>query len=749
MTSSGTESATISAGTESVTRNGGTENATREAGAESTARGGKNIVLPPQRALPADPPTEFQQLVSAATGQALTVYGASLFRNVPSTFSPIDLAPVTSDYAIGPEDELRVRIWGGTNYSGNLRVDRSGNVYLPEAGSVHVAGLKFGELDQHLRAALARVYRNFDLSVDIGRIRSMQIYVTGQARRPGVYTVSSLSSLVDALFASGGPSPQGSLRHILLKREGKEIADFDLYALLMQGDKSHDMRLLPEDVLYIPGSGRQVAITGSIRNPAIYELRGQETIADLLEMAGKTTVLSSNARISLERVGPDKQRQAMEFALDAAGTTAKLEDGDILHIYSILPNYKNTVAIRGNVANPGHFSFKPGMHLSDLIPDRDSLVTRDYWWNRSRLGMQGADFAPAPKAAIGTARVGGAAIAEPQSLETPKTDVHLLSPEINWGYAVIERLDPDTLRTSLIPFDLGKLVLHHDASQDLALQAGDTVTIFSQADINVPRDDQTKYVKLEGEFVHAGIYSVQPGESLRDLVTRAGGFSSMAYLYGSEFTRESTRILQQQHIDSYLRSLDFQMERNAQEITAYSLSNPSNSDSTGTGAKAVQTAQQGLLAKIAAVRATGRIVLQMRPNSAGVEAIPPIALEDKDTFIVPSIPATVFVVGSVFNQNAFIYRPKNTVGEYLKLAGGPTRTADKRYAFLLRADGSILSRAESNGFRGSSFEKARLNPGDCIVIPEKAVRLSSSKAILDWSQSISSMAMSGIIASKL
>src|SRR5208282_5506081 len=129
-------------------------------------------------------------------------------------------APVSSGYVIGPEDEIRVRIWGQISYSGNLRVDRSGDIYLPQAGTVHVAGLQFSALDQHLRSAVARNYRNFDLSVDIGRIRSMQIYVTGQARRPGAYTVSSLSSLVDALFASGGPSPQGSLRHIMLKREG-------------------------------------------------------------------------------------------------------------------------------------------------------------------------------------------------------------------------------------------------------------------------------------------------------------------------------------------------------------------------------------------------------------------------------------------------------------------------------------------------------------------------------------------------
>jgi protein involved in polysaccharide export with SLBB domain len=541
--------------------------ATTSSASESASLGGRSREQPREQALPPDPPTEFQEFVAATTGQMLPIYGVSLFRNVPSTFSPSDLAPVSSDYVIGPEDEIRVRIWGQIVYAGNLRVDRSGNIYLPQAGTVHVAGLEFSALDQHLRSAVARMYRNFDLSVDIGRIRSMQIYVTGQARRPGVYTVSSLSSLVDALFASGGPSPQGSLRHIELKRDGKTIAGFDLYALLIHGDKSKDIRLLPEDVLYIPAAGSQVALTGSIRNPGIYEVHAGETIGDLIEAAGKTTALSSSARISLERVGGDQHRQAMEFPLDASGLAAPLADGDILRIYPIVPAYRQTVTLRGNVANPGRFSLRPGMHLSDLIPDRDSLVSRDYWWKRSHLGLPVPEFEPAippvltptgqqafGAGATNAGQTGSVATASSQPTETPiargaeqskRNNVSLSVPDINWDYAVIERLDAETLKTSLISFDLGRLVLNHDASQDIELQAGDAITIFSQADIRVPLDKQTKYVDLEGEFVHAGIYSVQPGETLRDLVRRAGGLTSNAYLYGSEFTRESTRALQQ------------------------------------------------------------------------------------------------------------------------------------------------------------------------------------------------------------
>jgi protein involved in polysaccharide export with SLBB domain len=363
---------------------------------ESSEIGGqpKGRTSTENRNLPPETLTEFQKFVAATIGQLLPIYGANLFRNVPSTFAPNDISPVTSDYVIGPDDELRIRMWGQVNYSGNLRVDRSGEIYIPDVGGVHVAGLQFSALDQHLRSAIGRVYRNFDLSVDMGRIRSMQIYVTGQARRPGAYTVSSLSSLVDALFASGGPTAQGSLRHIELRRAGKTVVDFDLYALLIHGDKSKDARLEPEDVIYIPAMGSQVAILGSIHSPGIYELRGAETIGDLIDAAGKTTAVASNGRISLERVGARQVRQAMEFPFDASGLAAPLADGDILRVFSIVPAYQKTVTLRGNVANPGRFAWHQGMHLSDLIPDRDSLLSRDYWWKRSHLGLPSPEFEP-------------------------------------------------------------------------------------------------------------------------------------------------------------------------------------------------------------------------------------------------------------------------------------------------------------------------------------------------------------------
>jgi len=735
--------------------------------------------------LPPDLPSEFQKFVAATTGELLPIYGVNLFNNVPSTFSPSNLAPVTPEYVIGPEDELRVRIWGQITFGGNLRVDRSGNIYLPEVGIVHVAGLQFSALDQHLRQAIGRTYRNFDLSVDIGQIRSMQIYLTGEARRPGAYTVSSLSSLIDALFASGGPSSQGSLRHILVNRDGKTIADFDLYALLIHGDKSKDIRLLPEDVLYIPPAGPQVAITGSIRNPAIYELTASESIGDLIESAGKTTAMSSTARISLERVGQDQHRQAMEFGLDARGLAVPLADGDVLRIYPILPAYEKTVTLRGDVANPGRFGWRPGMRLSDLIPDQDSLVSRDYWWKRSHLGLPVPEFEstvseaarnqnssdasrPAFDASVSQEKLRSSLTQEAQqdfpraesappnqtgntgtigsqlaqrptpngAVQSRRNDVRLSIPEVNWDYAVIERVDPATLRTSLVSFDLGKLVLDHDAGQNLALMPGDTVTIFSQADIRVSLAKQTKYVVLEGEFVHSGVYSVQPGESLRDLVSRAGGLTEKAYLYGAEFTRESTRLLQQQRIDEYVRTVSDNAVRGTQAL-ASSASSPDD-------VSASRVAAQELSARLSQIRATGRIVLEFRADASNVNDVPALSLENGDHFVVPFVPATVNVVGAVNDQNSFLFQHGRSVGHYLDLAGGPNRNADWRHSFVIRADGSVVSGPGGNRlslWSSSAFKQLRLNPGDTIVVPDKTFRPSALRGVSDWTQIFSQLAL--------
>jgi protein involved in polysaccharide export with SLBB domain len=779
---------------------------------------------PTQITFPPEPLTEFQKFIASTTGQILPIYGADLFRQVPSTFAPVDMAPVPPDYVIGPGDELRIRVWGQVNFSADVRVDRSGEVYLPQVGQVHVAGMPFSALDSHLRSAVSRVYKNFDLTVDVGQIRAIQVYFAGEARRPGVYTVSSLSTLVDALFASGGPSTSGSFRHILLRRARVDVTDFDLYSLLVHGDKSKDVKLENGDVLFIPPAGPQVAVTGSVMKPAIYELRTGETLEDAIEDAGGASGVAAQRRVSIERIDEHRDRYAMEVAWDKAGLATPLAEGDLLYVFSIIPRYQMTVTMRGNIANPGRFAWHEGMHVSDLIPDKDSLITRNYWWKRGQLGLPGPEFEPLQRlpnlrqpttateiprrlltqpqvpsdaaargdtqpgqtgqsglsndltnsqadqlsqpgqndlssqgsaAAAGqmgtmsarnlpaSQRAGSASLAAGQlsgpalAMEGEHTEVGPIAPEIDWDYAVIERLDPDTLKTVLLPFDLGKLVLQHDASQNLLLRPGDVVSIFSQGDIRVPVAQQTKFVRLDGEFVHAGVYTALPGETLRDLVQRAGGFTAGAYLYGSEFTRESTRSIQQRRMDEYVEALEMQMERGNLSLAAAATANPAQ---LASGA-AAQSSEQQLLGRLRQMRATGRIVLEFRAGSNGIDALPDIALEDGDRFAVPPVPASVNVVGAVYDQNSFLYETGRRAGTYLHLAGGPNQDADRKHIFIIRGDGSVISRAAENGIWGNEFDNLRMNPGDTIVVPNKTFKPSLLGGIMGWSQLFSQFAL--------
>ena len=294
----------------------------------------------------------------------------------------------------------------------------------------------------------------------------------------------------------------------------------------------------------------------------------------------------------------------------------------------------------------------------------------------------------------------------------PRNDVSLSAPDINWSYAVIERQDKTTLTTALIPFNLGKLVLDKDTSQNPELEPGDVVTIFSKADIQVPQAEQTRLVHLEGEFISSGVYSVKPGETLRELVERAGGFTADAYLYGSQFTRESTRRVQQQRLNEYVDEIALQSATRSVNSATGSLSALSSS-----AAAASATQSQSLINNLRQAKASGRIVLDLRPDSHTVAQIAQIPLEDGDRFIVPHVPVTVSVTGAVYNPNSFLFDTHLRLRDYLRDAGGSNRDGDKKRAYVIRADGSVVSKQAENSWARNNFDTLRIYPGDTIVIP--------------------------------
>jgi protein involved in polysaccharide export with SLBB domain len=688
--------------------------------------------LEPRTAGPSFSPgekTEFQLFVERSLGRELPLYGHRLFADPPSTFAPLDQIAVPADYVIGPGDEIHVRAWGQIDIDYRAVVDRGGKIFIPRVGELNVAGLQYQNLQPFVRTAVARLFRNFELNVSMGQLRSIQIFVVGQARRPGAYTVSSLSTLVNALFASGGPTYKGSLRNIQLKRGSEIVASFDLYDLLLRGDMSKDARLLPGDVIFIPPVGPLAAAAGSVNVPAIYELRPRSRLGDLIGMAGGLATTASVQRASLERIVARENRHVEEIALDAESLRREVRDGDVLNVFTLSPRIANAVTLRGNVAETMRFAWREGMKVSDIIPERDALIVPDYWLKKNVAGraeswLRGERAPDAPDAA------------------RLRSDLVRSGVEVNWDYAVIERLDTSRLEPNLVPFNLGKAVNDKDPQHDLPLMPGDVVTVFSRDDIRVPRSRRIHYVRLEGEFATPGVYQIREGETLRELVMRVGGLSEQAYLYGAVFTREATRIQQQQQLDAAIARMEAEAER-AALARAQAVITREEAESL----EARAAAQRRLLAQLREIRATGRIVLDIPPNRAAVKHLPELPLEDGDVLFVPPAPGTVNVFGAVFNQNAYLYRSRARANDYLNQAGGPTRDADKKSIYIVRADGSVISEQQS-GWIAGNVRNQRLMPGDTIVVPEDFEKFSLTKELKDWTQIFYQFAL-GVAAIKV
>ena len=721
------------------------------------ASGATTDRAPAAAPLPPEPPTEFQKFVEQASGAMLPVFGQKLFEQVPTTFAPADRIPVTPAYTLGPGDQLLLKAWGTIDLSVSPVVDRSGAIYVPRIGDISVAGIRFAQLQDYLRTAIGRVYRNFDLSVSMGQLHSIQVLVTGHARRPGAYTISALSTLVNAIFASGGPGSHGSMRDIRLMRAGREAARFDLYDLLLRGDTANDQPLLAGDVIYIPPAGPQIALTGSVNMPAIYELKDAGAMCDALDVAGGLTPVASARRALIQRIDGGSLR-VIEASLEPGECgKVQLRSGDIVNVMSVTPRFEGTVTLRGNVDDPVRLPWRLGMRVRDLIPNREALLSREYWRTRNRLtpppeeAEQSKGKAPAQRSAgteTGAATLrasatngapaapGGAptsiaaasTAAAPSPVLAPRNTIERNPLEVNWSYAVIERRNPEDLRTTLVPFNLGRAVIDGDPAENLPLEPGDIVTVFSMADLKGSQAQQTRYVRLEGEFASAGVYSVKPGETLKDLVKRAGGLTPQAYLFGSEFSRVSSRLEQQQRLDDLVDSLERQTASAAANVRGTVIS-----AEEAASANSQIAAQRELVQKMRQVRAQGRIVLDLDPSVRGADALPALQLEDGDVFSVPSRPSFVNVVGSVYNGTSFLYQEDKHLEDYLRASGGPTRTADLRHAFLIRADGSVISKSWSTGLLGR-FESLRLNPGDSIVVPEQINKTTFMKGLKDWSQ---------------
>jgi polysaccharide export outer membrane protein len=746
---------------------------------------------------------EFQSFVAQSIGRYLPIFGQELFSGVPSTFAPVDRIPVVPDYQVGPGDELVIRIWGQLDADMRLLIDRDGTINIPRVGVVNVAGVRFQELQPHLKREIGKVFRNFEINVTLGQLRTLQIFVVGYAKKPGSYTVSSLSTLVNTIFAAGGPSARGSMRNIQLKRADKVVTEFDFYDLLRRGDKSKDVSLQSGDVIYIPPIGDLVALAGSVNTPAIYELKKGASLSELLDLAGGLTITAQGQKVTLERIVDRKIRQVDEFSLDQTGLSRKVAGGDVINVFSISPRFDNAIVLRGNVAAPARYPWRKGMRVMDLFVDKNALIPTSYWqrqnagagisrhsrrevnWDYATLQRLDGDNLSTKIVAfdLGKAIRGDATenmelragdivsiFGVDDTLPRAENEITLsgsilggqkwkfvwregrrirdiipsaqwladyydywfnmsgtgLRSEINWDHANLIRLLPQDLTKTLLSFDLGKAVLEGEATNNIALNPGDEISIYSKTEYPVPVAKQTVYVRIEGEVNRPGMYRVLPGETLRQFLARTGGLSPNAYLYGSEFTRESTRVLQQKGLNEVVDRLEADVQRNFATSAQATISKDDSE-----ALKNYMQGQMGLVGKLRQTKATGRIVLDLQPSRLALSDLPDLVLEDGDRFYVPPKPSTVNVLGAVYNQNSFVYGSDKRVTEYLQQAGGAIPTGDTNNIYVVKANGEVVV------LRGGLMRitgDPQVMPGDAVVVPEKLKYISWTRELRDWSQ---------------
>jgi protein involved in polysaccharide export with SLBB domain len=414
----------------------------------------------------------------------LRQYGYDFFNKDISTFTPVGNVPVGGDYVVGPGDSFTIHLWGKAEGRYEVTVSRDGTINLPRLGNLSVSGFKYDELNSYLFNSFKEFYPDFEMSITMDRLRTITIFVIGEAANPGTYSVSSLSTVISALVAAGGPGKNGSMRNVQVLRQGEAVKELDLYKFFLNGEKENDIRLQNNDTVFIPVIGPVAGIAGHVRRPAIYEMKESQTIGDIVEFAGGILPVSHLQNVTVERVVNNERRVIRSFDLDISGDGGAenmgtlLGDFDVIKIYPLYDRVQQVVYLQGHVKYPREYEFKPGMKLSDLISSYDDLLPMPYQ-----------------------------------------------------DRAEIIRMMPPDLHPELIEFDLGGL-LKGDRTQDMPLQELDSVIIYSLIEKSV----EPKVV-VEGAVKKPGSYLYYEGMTVKDLIFKAGNLTQFAYLDRAEIQR--------------------------------------------------------------------------------------------------------------------------------------------------------------------------------------------------------------------
>lgn len=687
----------------------------------------------------------------------LSLFGRDLFQNSLNSFRPATDIPVPANYIMGPGDTLVIQLYGKENIAHSLILNREGQIQFPQIGPVTLAGLTFSQAQKVIEQIVGEQMIGVRASVTMGALRTIRVFVLGEVQKPGSFTVGSLATMTNALFASGGITDIGSLRNIQLKRSGELVTSLDLYNLLLNGDTSKDARLLPGDVIFVPPLGKTVGITGQVKRPAIYEIKEDSTISTLINLSGG---LTNNAYLPISylvRHDNFGERTLINIDLSTSdGKRYELQDGDLLSIASKLEFINNQVTLAGHVKRPGPRSWGNGLRFTDIIPSPHELL-------------------PNPDIDI--------ALIQRFSVETRRVEVILFSPTEAWqtpgsskdpllqGFDVVQIFNYDDERdqqlaevvTQLeaqarfnerkkvvsingsvrfpgsypladnmtsqqliqlaggltesaldsngeitrygIDAERRRVVVHIDVNfseKALQMEPGDTLQVKQ-----IPHWKQKETVELVGEVMFPGTYTILPGETLLDVLARAGGLTPHAYPTGAVFSRLELRELEQQRLHELKDKLQ-------SEIAA----------SSATGAQvgkeqvSIEEAEK-LMSNLNTIKPLGRMVIDL-PTILKAPRHHDFQLEDGDTLTVPRYKPSVTVVGEVQHPTSHFFDPTLDAISYIERSGGYKKNADERRVYIVKANGSVIQPASSAWFRA---DRESIQPGDTIVVPMETDRI--------------------------
>lgn len=723
-------------------------------------------------------PVTLQQAKEERTvRQKLEQFGYDLFAGTPSTFAPATNIPVPSEYIVGPGDSIIVQLYGKVNATHELAVTREGVIQFPEVGPLSVVGLKFDELKNLINETVSQKMIGVSASITMGALRSIQVFVLGEAFRPGAYTVSALSTMTNALFVSGGVTKIGSLRNVQLKRKGKVVNTLDLYNLLLEGNTTDDTRLQPADVIFIPPIGKTVGVKGEVRRPAIYELKKESTTKALVELAGGLLPTAFPAATRVDRISARGDRTLLDANLtQSKGLSMAVRDGDVIQIFPVLDKVEGVVILSGHVQRPGALSWRPSLRVSDVIPnayelmpDPDlnyALIKREVMPGRTvqihaiNLGealrsygstsnkvLQARDeilvfprdsearvsqIAPLLSAMKSQAKAGQPAKIVSVSGnvrfpgEYPLTENMTSEDLLNAAGGLLEsayNVDAEVTRYLLdanqyqqgqrIQVTFSNLVTPGAISARAVLLPHDQLYIK-----RVPNWNEREFAEIKGEVNFPGRYPIFRGDTIKTLVERAGGLNEHADSTSAIFLRESLRAREQQQIEKFRQRLETDVAKLKVEA-AQGSSTQSAAEKLGSS----------LLSDIVTARATGRLVVDLVEVLKG-QAESDVVLQNGDLLVLPVKPQEVSVIGEVQFPTSHLYKSGLDVFEYIDSSGGFTPKSDEKYVYIIGTNGQV--RPVKKGM--FTVAKTGINAGDTVVVPYDVDSLNSMTYWLNVSQ---------------